>query len=87
MDRVKLNELNLLKALGLKKIDKTAPANVGYNFFDESRIELIGGRIVFETFDTKDKVIKSSADSYDEQKAKALWEGSEAILGSKFLTI
>lgn len=59
MDRVKLNELNLLKALGLKKIDKTAPANVGYNFFDESRIELIGGRIVFETFDTKDKVIKS----------------------------
>ncbi len=35
----------------------------------------------------KDKAIQSSTDSYDEQKAKALWEGSEAILGSKFLTI
>ncbi len=29
----------------------------------------------------------SSTDSYDEQKAKGLWEGSEAIIGSKFLTL
>ncbi len=35
----------------------------------------------------KDKAIQSSSDSYDEQKAKALWEGSEAITGSKYFTI
>lgn len=33
----------------------------------------------------KYKAIQSSTDSYDEQKAKALWEGSEAIIGTKFL--
>ncbi len=33
----------------------------------------------------KDKAVQSSTDSYDEQKAKALWEGSEAIIGAKFL--
>lgn len=32
----------------------------------------------------KDKEIASSDDSYDVQKAKALWEGSEEILGRKF---
>jgi NAD(P)-dependent dehydrogenase (short-subunit alcohol dehydrogenase family) len=35
----------------------------------------------------KNKAIQSSTDSYDEQKAKTLWEGSEKIIGSKFLTI
>jgi NAD(P)-dependent dehydrogenase (short-subunit alcohol dehydrogenase family) len=34
----------------------------------------------------KDKAIQSSTDSYDAQKAKTLWEGSEKIIGSKFLT-
>lgn len=34
----------------------------------------------------KDKLVKSSADSYDLQKALALWEGSEAIIDAKFLT-
>lgn len=33
----------------------------------------------------KDKLIPSSEDSYDEQKALALWEGTEEIVGSKFL--
>jgi NAD(P)-dependent dehydrogenase (short-subunit alcohol dehydrogenase family) len=31
------------------------------------------------------RCIQSSTDSYDEQKAKALWEGSEKIIGTKFL--
>jgi hypothetical protein len=35
----------------------------------------------------KETPVQSSADSYDQQKAKDLWEGSEAILGSKFLSI
>lgn len=34
----------------------------------------------------KDKVVQSSTDSYDEQKAKTLWEGSENIIDSRFLT-
>ncbi|MFM9984274.1 MAG: SDR family NAD(P)-dependent oxidoreductase [Flavobacteriales bacterium] len=33
----------------------------------------------------KDKAIRSSTDSYDNQKAQELWEGSEKIIGSKFL--
>ncbi|MBK8845932.1 MAG: SDR family NAD(P)-dependent oxidoreductase [Bacteroidetes bacterium] len=33
----------------------------------------------------KEKAIESSTDSYDEQKAKALWEGSEKIIGIQFL--
>jgi hypothetical protein len=35
----------------------------------------------------KEKVVKSSDDSYDEQKAKTLWEGSESLVGNKFLEI
>lgn len=35
----------------------------------------------------KNKAIPSSTDSYDEQKARALWEGSEAVIGLKFLTL
>ncbi|MEI8135202.1 MAG: SDR family NAD(P)-dependent oxidoreductase [bacterium] len=35
----------------------------------------------------KDKVTQSSTDSYDEQKAKTLWEGSEEIVGQKFLIL
>lgn len=34
----------------------------------------------------KNNPVESSPDSYDEQKAKILWEGSETIIGSKFLT-
>ena len=34
----------------------------------------------------KDKTVRSSDDSYDEQKAKTLWEESESIIGWKFLT-
>jgi NAD(P)-dependent dehydrogenase (short-subunit alcohol dehydrogenase family) len=34
----------------------------------------------------KNNPVESSHDSYDEQKAKILWEGSETIIGSKFLT-
>jgi NAD(P)-dependent dehydrogenase (short-subunit alcohol dehydrogenase family) len=33
----------------------------------------------------KDKVIQSSTDSYDTQKATTLWEGSEALIGTKFI--
>ncbi len=33
------------------------------------------------------KAIQSSSDSYGEQNAKVLWEGSEKIIGSKFLAI
>ncbi len=33
----------------------------------------------------KTKVIRSSVDSYDEAKAKALWQGSELLTGAKFL--
>lgn len=35
----------------------------------------------------KYKAIQSSDDSYDKQKANELWEGSEALIGSKFLSI
>ena len=35
----------------------------------------------------KEKAVKSSDDSYDEQKAKTLWEGSENLIGTKFLEI
>jgi NAD(P)-dependent dehydrogenase (short-subunit alcohol dehydrogenase family) len=35
----------------------------------------------------KEKVIYSSIDSYDQQKAKTLWEGSENIIGTKFIEI
>lgn len=35
----------------------------------------------------KEKVVKSSDESYDEQKAKTLWEGSESLVGNKFLEI
>ncbi len=33
----------------------------------------------------KTKPVQSSIDSYDEQKAKMLWEGSEDLVGEKFL--
>jgi NAD(P)-dependent dehydrogenase (short-subunit alcohol dehydrogenase family) len=33
----------------------------------------------------KEKAIPSSTDSYDLNKAKALWEGSEKIIGTRFL--
>ena len=33
----------------------------------------------------RDKVIQSSTDSYDTQKAKTLWEGSEELIGTKFI--
>ena len=34
----------------------------------------------------KDKAIQSSTDSYDEQKAMTLWEGSRKLIGLKFFT-
>lgn len=35
----------------------------------------------------KGKPIQSSNDSYDKQKARRLWEGSEAMVGSNFLSL
>lgn len=35
----------------------------------------------------KGKPIRSSIDSYDKEKAKLLWEGSELLIGTKFLSI
>jgi len=33
----------------------------------------------------KGKPVPSSEDSYDREKANHLWQGSEALVGSKFL--
>ncbi|MBK9981000.1 MAG: SDR family NAD(P)-dependent oxidoreductase [Saprospiraceae bacterium] len=52
----------------------------------KSVVRLIDAITTSGLYYDKDKLAQSSADSYDEQKAKALWEGSEAIIGSKFLT-
>lgn len=51
--------MNILKALGLTTI-KTAPANVGYPTFSPNLdVSIIGGRIVFEAYDSEKKIIKS----------------------------
>lgn len=65
----------LFKMIGLADHPKTSAKSV---------VRLIDSALTSGLYYDKDKAIQSSKDSYDENKAKKLWEGSEKLIGSKF---
>ena len=52
----------------------------------KSVVHLINSAITSGQYYDKNEPIQSSLDSYDEQKAILLWDGSEELIGSKFFS-